>query len=370
MNENVINKICVRIILRINGEDVSLGTGTLVKGKDAFYVVTAHHCVYGGANIYPNIQIQQIIIQQQQAFNAPFEDPVEILEITDSNFEDDWALIKVNINDPEGQHPVISTTANFKRNDAILFSGFQLMNGNESRSFKSTVQNAIAGTEFRITLADKDTFKGGSDHAKGLSGSGAFLIDGQRYLLVGVLKNIKGDDALNDDIKCCCMAKIAPLIGLEICDLLIDTSLDNFGSQKFGEIIITDKRNLMEKILAVNSDFSERRMKRLRRQLALGKAELEIIPERDMSAIKYRLFEECQEVLDDFVDANIGTVLTPEQIEDLIKKFTDSGIEIIEVKSKMYKYPIIDDDLMRKIILDLINECYLSFDKEGLYATE
>ncbi|AZB17464.1 serine protease [Chryseobacterium indologenes] len=369
MNEDLINRICVRITLHIGGKDVSYGTGTLVKGKDYFYVVTAHHCVYGDENAYPDIQLDQIILQQQRAFNAPFED-VEVLEIIGSDFKEDWAVIKVKHVDKDGMHPHIAATVNFKRNDEILFTGFQFANKNESRSFKSTVQNGIASGEFRITLADKDTFKAGGDDAKGLSGSGAFLIDGETYLLIGVLKNVKGDEALNDDIKCCCMEKIAPLIGLEICEELKDHSVDTFGSKKFGEIIINDKRTLMEKILAVNNDFSEMRMKRLRRQLALGKAELEFVQERDMSAIKYRLFIECQEVLEDFVDENIGTVLTQEQIEDLIKKFTDSAITIIEVKSKMYKYPIIDDNLMRKIVLDLINECYLSFDKEGVYETE
>lgn len=369
MIEDVINKLCVRITLNIDGKDVSYGSGTLVKGKDYFYVVTAHHCIYGDQNAYPNIQSDQIIFQRQHAFNAPFED-IEVLEITGSDLNEDWAVIKVNHVDKEGTHPHVLATVNFKRNDEILFTGFQFANKNESRSFKSTVQNGIANGEFRITLADKDTFKAGRDDAKGLSGSGAFLIDGEKCVLTGILKNVKGDEALNDDIKCCCMEKIIPLIGLELCEVFSDATIDNFGTKKFGEIIITDKRNLMEKILAVNADFSARMMKRYRQQLALGKDELEIISERDMSAIKYRLFIKCQEVLDDFVAENHGTVLTEKQIEDLIKDFTRSGIEIIDIKSKKYNYPIIDDDLMRKIILDLINECYLSFDKEGLYATE
>lgn len=369
MNENVINKLCVRITLHVDGKDVSYGSGTLVKGKDYFYVVTAHHCIYGDKNAYPNIEPDQIIFQRQHAFNAPFED-IEILEIIGSDLKDDWAVIKVNHVDNDGTHPHVLATVNFKRNDKIIFSGFQFVNKNESRSFNSTVQNGIASGEFRITLADKDTFKAGRDDAKGLSGSGAFLIDGKKFLLTGILKNVKGDEALNDDIKCCCMEKMIPLIGLEICEVSNDTSVDNFGTKKFGEIIIDDKRNLMEKIVAVNAEFPERLMKRYRKQLVLGLDELKIIPERDMSAIKYRLFEECQEVLDDFVNENLGDFLTEEQIETLIKTFTACGIEIINVKSKMYRYPIIDDDLMRKIILDLINECYLSFDKEGLYATE
>ncbi|WPO82666.1 hypothetical protein SD427_18180 [Chryseobacterium sp. JJR-5R] len=215
MNEDVINRLCVRITLHIDEKNVNHGTGTLVKGKDCFYVITAHHCIYGDKNAYPNIQLSQIILQQQMAFNAAFEN-LEVLEITGSSFPDDWAVIKVGFVDKDGQFPRLTTTFNFKRNDEILFTGFQYLNKNESRSFKSTVQNGIAGSEFRITLAERDTFKAGSDDAKGLSGSGAFLINGSEYLLIGILKNVKGDEALNDDIKCCCMKDIVPLIGLEI----------------------------------------------------------------------------------------------------------------------------------------------------------
>lgn len=221
MNEDVINRLCVRITLQIDGEDVSHGTGTLVKGRDYFYVITAHHCIYGDDNVYSNIQLNQIILQQQQAFNAPF-DNLEVLEIVGSNLLDDWAVIKVNFVDMDGRHPLLFTTYNFKRNDEILFTGFQYVNKNESRSFKSIVQNSIAGSEFRITLAEKDTFKAGIDDAKGLSGSGAFLINGKRHLLIGILKNVKGDEALNDDIKCCCMKDIVPLIGLETNETLKD----------------------------------------------------------------------------------------------------------------------------------------------------
>jgi hypothetical protein len=369
MTEEVLNRPCVRITLCIDGKDVSLGSGTLVRGKEGFYVITAHHCIYGNNNIYPDIQIHQIVIESQFSFNSPFY-PIEAIEIVTSNQEDDWAVIKVKYEDIDGLHPEICATVNFQRDNNVVFTGFQAVNKNESRSFKCKIQNAISGNEFRITLAEQETFKAGSDHAIGLSGSGAFLVSDTRILLIGILKSVKGDDALNNDIKCCCMSEIGALIGLEFCESETGTSGDHWGSEQFGQLVIKDKRSLMEKIIAVNSSYSSLKMQRLVRNLALGKSEMSGILPRDLSAIKFRLFDPCQEELENFVEDHKDSFLTPEQIENLIAKFTQRGMAIIKVKSKMYQYPILDEDLMRKIVLDLINECYLSFDKEGLYATE
>src|SRR5690606_31087237 len=103
---------------------------------DNFYVLTAHHCIYGDNNKYPDIQIHQIILQRQCAFNAPFED-VELLEITESDFEEDWVVLKVKFEDKDNKHPIVAASVKFRRNDELLFTGFQFINKNESRSFKS-----------------------------------------------------------------------------------------------------------------------------------------------------------------------------------------------------------------------------------------
>ncbi len=368
MNDDAKNRPCVRITLRKDGKDVSHGTGTLLKGVDGFYVITAHHCIYGDKNVFHDIQIHQIIIEKQPAFNASFQS-IPVDAIFASSLEDDWAVIKVRYEDTAGLHPPIKASLGIKVDDEVVFTGFQYANKDEYRSFKSRIMDGTSHGEFRITLADKDVFKAGRDHAVGLSGSGAFLIRGNDLILIGLLKKVKGDEALNNDIVCCSIEKVGAVIGLEFCDVETPSNGDNWGSDRFEELVVMDKRGLMEKIMAVNSNFPELRMKRMVRNLALGKSEMLGILPRDMSAIKFRIFDKCREILENFVEENVGTVLTTEQIEDLIEKFTERGLEIIQEKSKMFTYPILDRDLMGKIILDLINECYLSFDKEGVYAT-
>ena len=266
------------------------------------------------------------------------------------------------------QNLQILTSDNFKKDMPVNFTGFQALNENEGRTFNSLVINSISLNEFRITLSERDSFKGGADDARGLSGSGAFIVNEGKLYLIGILKSVKGDEAANNDIKCCPMTMLAEKIGLKSYDISTDIFGDDWGSEEFGTINPSDTRNLIEKIKAVNSTVSERKINRLCRDLALGKAELSSILERDLSAIKYRVFEACQSELVDFIEKDNSGILSTEQLTDLLAKFTAKAIEIIQIKSKMYKYPILDDDLMQKLVLDLINDCYLSFDEEGVYA--
>jgi hypothetical protein len=364
MNEKLINKPCVRIKIIIDGELKSHGSGCLIKGKNGFFVVTAYHCIYGENNEFKGVEIGQILIENQEFYNTPFQ-KIELVGIVSADEKQDWALLKMNHLDDD--FPEVLTSEGFKIDMPVTFTGFQYVNPENCRTFKSRVLNGISNSEFRITLSGQDRFKGGSDDAVGLSGSGAFIINENKFYLIGVLKSITGPEALNNDIKCCPLEQIIETIGLEKFDISTEVFGDNWGSDQFGELVLSDARNLVEKIEAVDNKMSSAKIERYCRDLALGKSELSSILERDLSAIKYRIFEACQGDLIDFIDNN-NAELTTEQVKLLIKQFTTKAIEIIQIKSKKYRYPILDDDLIYRIVLDLINECYLSFDKEGIYA--
>ena len=367
MSEELLNWPCVRVSVFHNGKKVSHGSGTLVKGSCGFFVTTAYHCAFGDKDQFLELGIEAIIIETQKSFNSPFE-KIPVIEVSDSCKADDFALLKVEFEDVGEVFPKIMACDTFKKDMPVSFTGFQSFNQEQGRSFKSRVLNGISNDEFRITLADQDRFKGGADDARGLSGSGAFIVDEGKLYLIGLLKSVHGDEAANNDIKCCPISKMAKKIGIGSFVIPTDTFGDDWGSEQFGALDVTDARNLIEKIQAVNSGISERKLKQYYRNLALGKSELSNILERDLSAIKYRVFEACQGELVDFIDKDNSGQLNDEQMIALIDRFTRKAIEIIEIKSKSYRYPIIDDDLMQKVVLDLINDCYLSFDERGIYA--
>jgi glutamyl-tRNA reductase len=104
------------------------------------------------------------------------------------------------------------------------------------------------------------------------------------------------------------------------------------------------------------------------REIASGKYELSNYSDRDISAMKYRVFEICQNELYEFCEENEKEELTTKEIKDLIEKFTNQAFNVIEERAKDYAYPIKNKDSLRKVVLALIDECYLSFDVKGIYV--
>ncbi|REA63419.1 hypothetical protein DSL64_02940 [Dyadobacter luteus] len=366
MSEELLYRPCVRVSIYVSGAKVSHGSGTLVKGACGFFVATAYHCVFGDEDQYAYLGIESIVVEQQKTFNSKFY-PISVIEVSGKNRTQDWVILKVNYDEGQEGFPSILASFSFRKDTLVSFTGFQASNQDEARPFNCRVLNGISNSEFRITLSGDEKFKAGTDDARGLSGSGAFFVTNEKLYLIGILKSVKGDDALNDDIKCCPMTDMISIIGIKSHEISTETVGDDWASAQFDALNTTDHRDLIEKLKAVNSSISEIRVKRYCRDLALGKLELSNIFERDLSALKYRIFEACQKEMVEFFDDKEIAELSNDDIKKLIALFTNRAIEIIRVKSKTYRYPIIDDDLMEKLVLDLINDCYLSFDKAGIY---
>lgn len=155
--------------------------------------------------------------------------------------------------------------------------------------------------------------------------------------------------------------KISEII--TICSTHIDVS----AATEFGELQTDDKRDLPDKLKDVCKTISDRRVVLYCRELTSGKAEISRYRDQDISAMKYRIFEVCQNELLNFVEKNTKSELEFEDIDRLIELYTLKASLIIEERSKDYNYPLTNKDVLRKIVLDLINECFLSFDEKGIY---
>lgn len=147
----------------------------------------------------------------------------------------------------------------------------------------------------------------------------------------------------------------------------VEKNEDESGSEQWDNLEKKDIRNFKDKILSVNNEIREQRIAKYCQDIASGKAELIRFSERTTSSMKYRIFEVCQSELLEFCENNESDSLTKEQIIELIERYTNIACEIIEEKSKDYSYPLKNKDLLRKMVLALIDDCYLSFDEKGIY---
>ncbi|WP_179347664.1 trypsin-like serine protease [Winogradskyella pacifica] len=159
----------------------------------------------------------------------------------------------------------------------------------------------------------------------------------------------------------------------EKCEIIINSEIrskeiDIVAETSYEELIPNDKRNLPEKLKESCTTISDNWINLYCREHASGKLEIERYTDQEIRSIKFVVFEVCQFELLKFVDSNINKELTLEQIEGLINKFIKKGNKAIKDKSSQYRYVANNKTFMRKIVLDLINDCFLSFDKNGIYG--
>ena len=129
-----------------------------------------------------------------------------------------------------------------------------------------------------------------------------------------------------------------------------------------------DIRNFKDKFLPICSDFSISKLNKYNRNLVEGKYEQTIYDERDISSLKFIVFDKCQDRLIDFYEKNQSKKnLDKNEVEELINLYIIDARQIIKDKQQVYKYPDVTDDFIKKLVFDLIDECFLSFDEKGIY---
>lgn len=166
------------------------------------------------------------------------------------------------------------------------------------------------------------------------------------------------------------LEKISNLISKDILSVRPDqTKKDDLAAiDEWEKTSPTDIRNITDKLKSASSTVKEVRIKKYCRDIASGKVELSRHSERVISAMKYRIFEVCQDELIDFIENQEEAELTSKELSELIERYTNRAFEIIKDKSQDYIYPLRNKDILRKVVLALIDECYLSFDEEGIYS--
>lgn len=145
-------------------------------------------------------------------------------------------------------------------------------------------------------------------------------------------------------------------------------NIDLSGTENWDNLEQKDIRNFSDKLTAVCPEINNLRIIKYSRDIASGEAELSRFSEREVRAMKYRIFEVCQDELIEFCENNdTSNLIDISIVNELIEKYTEKACLIIEEKSKDYAYPLKNKDLLKKIVLALINDCYLSFDEKGIY---
>lgn len=126
----------------------------------------------------------------------------------------------------------------------------------------------------------------------------------------------------------------------------------------FESIDRSDFRNLSEKVGAVDSKYPAKNLEQLINSMVLSKREqMESPDERGIKSLKYCIYVACLPVLQ-------GLTLPIANIDEILQRLYAAAIEHVENRAKEFHYPLTNRQSIQQIVLDLFEDCFLSFDGE------
>jgi len=159
------------------------------------------------------------------------------------------------------------------------------------------------------------------------------------------------------------VSQIELLVRQFVREAKIEEKLDPLH-RKWDEMINNDIRNFEEKILNVCPTYSRQRLDELGDDFVEGKFEQDNSPEiKEIKAYNYRVYRACKRHISNILKQK--QTFSEQEIEMIFSELIDIADNYILDKSKTYKMPFKDRDMIYKSVLILFQECFLALDTVG-----
>lgn len=344
------NNVCKIIV----GDKTQYGTGFLISDN---FILTAFHVV---RDFVDNIKVKFELFDD--------EIDVKLSKLIDNNLKIlDIALLEIN-RDGLSYQSIEIVDKNLFHGQDWRSKGFpHLKQDGDLLSSKINRQlpNLIKKHDLEL-----DVDKGKHKCFKGLSGA-PVIVDNS---VVAIINQDLSNGENSVELKALSIKHFENLLN----DININIKKDNETYLQGKDLLSSERwtsldkskdiRNIKEKILSVCNTMTKRKINSYNRKAVLSKEEQYQYEDRDISAVKYIIFDKCQDRLMNFYEINKNkNQLSIQEIESFLESYVIDAKYIIEDKRKVNNYPIFTDDFITKLILNLIDDCFLSFDEEGIY---
>ncbi|MHC8400272.1 hypothetical protein ACYZTX_12530 [Pseudomonas sp. MDT1-17] len=122
---------------------------------------------------------------------------------------------------------------------------------------------------------------------------------------------------------------------------------------------VSDKRNLENKLSDVCADYDQKKSGRYARMASMSKHE-ETESNRSFKSLKYRVFEACDEFYS--CHAPITSPIEFKDIKPIVDSIKEIALENVQNLKRDYTYSASNSITIEQIILNLYDECFVSFD--------
>ncbi len=348
------------VMVDCNGEN---GSGIFLSSKSTEYdyVVTAKHCL-------KNYTTNTDIIFPHNTFTVIFVYKNDTLDV---------AIIKVKKSNLVSLLSYTNEDGLKKYTGEISIYGYpKVTRGQPIESCKIECKYDDSNKNLiRLKVLEEiSTFKKPAIQLlKGMSGCPSYIERDGFVILIGIYYENTHEDFGFRHINIIPLESIRNMLNkLKLSELnlsfysdLVNDDFDPLYSN-YDELVIDNYRNLRDKISEVSPEYNHRKIRLLSRKLADVTSEIDKLTHKRKSALLYRVFTAANEKQCELIISG-KSILTENEIDELIEKYTDYAKEIVEEKSEDYKYPLKSRDIIKGTVLQLIDNCYLSFDEKGYY---
>ncbi|MGE6354867.1 trypsin-like peptidase domain-containing protein [Flavobacterium sp. NPDC079362] len=243
MPKTLLEKCCARTHIENNSNvKENQGSGVLIKDDNKFYLLTAEHCIYGKDDEFKDISPDKVWVEVQDSFESDFR-RVLVKSIIDVNKNDDWVLLELENPNLDCDYLRINKGHSFINDDEVWFIGYQSKMNDRFRKFDAIINHIAKEKNSFVITRKTGSFQHpteeAADIAQGLSGSGVFIIRGNSIHLIGHIKSVVGDIALENDLNCCPISCLDKILKDSFVDL---SSIDEIEKwEKESENIITNQ---------------------------------------------------------------------------------------------------------------------------------
>ena len=191
------------------------------------------------------------------------------------------------------------------------------------------------------------------------------LIGREHFLLAEILNQLDKRQSAPNPEKRFLSGSEVKVIYLELASG--EDKIDDPTWKQWESLQTSDKRGLFEKIDAVCNDADSLTKGTFSRKAASG---MELInsnkEQKSLLSLRYRIFSCCYEVLAGHIKTNGPMKLNKADLNDQVSNLAETAHKKIEELKKDYHYPVSTKDSIEEILLELIDSCFLSFDKAGV----
>ncbi|WP_026883540.1 trypsin-like peptidase domain-containing protein [Clostridium akagii] len=352
------------IMIECNGEE---GSGVFVSSKSTEYdyVLTAKHCLKNYKDKPESIIFSNNTFSTMRAFKNDTLD-IAIIKVKKSNLV---SLFSFTNNEELEEY-----SGNIYLYGYPKIAREQII---KSCKLKCKYDNSANNLIRLEVLKEISTFKKSAIQLlEGMSGCAAYIKKDNVVILLGIYYENTYEDFAYRNINIIPLETIKNMItNYNLADLnlsfyseLIIEDFDPLYSS-YDELAIEDYRNLKNKINDVSPEYNKRKIGVLSRKLAAATSEIDRLSHKRKSALLYRVFAAANEKQCELVIDN-KKILSENEIDVWINKYTDYAKKIIDEKSEDYKYPLKSRDIIKGAVLQLMDNCYISFDEKGYYDEE